>query len=142
MSEENIGSSQPNEDYDVILENESCASEVFRMVATILLTAVVVSGVGYVAHIYIVDKNENDLQAQINRLESRVIAEIRSARGIGGKNDGKVQELETKLKQAEEEKKTLEEKIVSLSKEKDDAENKEKEQSEEAEQLEDVLQNE
>ena len=114
MAQENKKSSFKDEDYDVILENESCASEIVRVIATIVLTAAVVSGIGYVAHLNVVDRYENGLKSEINRLEGRIIAEIRAARGEG--IDGtKVQVLEAKLKQTEMEKQALENKITSLS---------------------------
>ena len=78
MAKEKKESSYKDEDYDVILENESCASEIIRVIATIILTAVAVAGVGYVSHIYIVERNENGIRSEINRLESRIIAEIRT----------------------------------------------------------------
>lgn len=134
MAQEKKESSYKDEDYDVVLENESCVSETLRIIATIILTAVVVSGIGYIAHIYIVDKSENDLQSQINRLESRVIAEIRAARG-GDESLGQVQELEVKLQEAENIRIELENKIILLSQEQ--ATSSEEESIEDSELMED-----
>ena len=114
MATEKIGSSYRDEDYDVILENEPETPGMLKVIATIILTAVVVSGIGYVAHIYIIDDRENNLKSHINRLESRVIAEIRASRGADDKVDKEVKELESKLKKAETANKELENQIILI----------------------------
>jgi len=113
MAKEKKESSYKDEDYDVILENESCASEIIRVIATIILTAVAVAGVGYVSHIYIVERNENGIRSEINRLESRIIAEIRTNKGVVDVSE--LQELEAKLRESEKARVELESKLILMS---------------------------
>lgn len=95
------------ENYDVVLERGSSSCDTIGTIATIVLTAAVVSGVGYVSHISSIDNIENGLRAEINRLEYRVIAEIREGKGKAGEV-GIVEQLENNLKSCEEAKTELE----------------------------------
>ncbi|MBL7058064.1 hypothetical protein ISS03_01885 [Patescibacteria group bacterium] len=66
-----------DQDYDVLLDDESWGNSAVTIIATIILTMATISGIGYWAHLGVIDKQAEQLENNFLQLEKRLTAEIR-----------------------------------------------------------------
>lgn len=80
-----------DEEYDILLDDESFGNNTVTIIATIILTMATISGVGYWFHLDKMDENTQYLEERIIGLESRLTSEIRDD-NVGSREIGILQD--------------------------------------------------
>ena len=76
--EKQIQEEELEQDYDVLLDDESWGNSTVTIIATIILTMATISGIGYWFHLRVIDGQTASLEKQILQVETRLITEIKT----------------------------------------------------------------
>ena len=93
MSKEKQVEEELDQDYDVLLDDESWGNSTVTIIATIILTMATISGVGYWFHLKSIDALSDSFETRLLKVETRLVNEIR----IDNIGSLQIAELEEKL---------------------------------------------